>query len=47
MGKLKNSATMTTFKVVRLVKKRNLLSITYKNVIEARRALWRIISSIK
>nr|VVW53933.1 unnamed protein product [Nymphaea colorata] len=30
-----------------IVEKRNLLSVTYKNVIRARRASWRIISSIE
>jgi hypothetical protein len=44
---VENSATMATFIVARLVEEWNLFSVMYKNVIEARRALWKIISLIE
>jgi hypothetical protein len=43
---VENSAMATTFIAAGLVKEWNLLYVAYKNVIEARKMLWKIISLI-
>jgi hypothetical protein len=40
-------AIVVTFTSTKLIEERNLFSIVYENIIEARKALWRIIFSIE